>query len=236
MFTAFRIVLSFLILSILSCSTSSDKANAPTASSGDSKAASQSEVPTANSEEAKKKVILFGDSITAGYGLEEKEAYPHRLQMMIDDADLSYQIVNAGISGETTAAGLSRINWILKQPVDVFVLELGGNDALRGVDPEETYRNLSGICAAVQAKYPQAKILLTGMEAPPNLGEKYTSAFRKVYQRVAKEKQVALMPFLLESVGGVPELNQKDRIHPTAKGHAIVAKNVWKYLLPLLQQ
>jgi len=182
----------------------------------------------------KKTVVFFGDSLTAGYGIDEKDAFPALTQKRIDDAGLGYTVVNAGISGETTAAGLRRIDWVLKQAVDVFILELGGNDALRGVDPEETYRNLSGIVASVQEKYPKAKILLAGMEAPPNLGNDYTVSFRNAFKRVSEEKKITLMPFLLDGVGGVAELNQDDRIHPTAKGHAIVAENLWKWVKAML--
>ncbi len=186
-------------------------------------------------KERKKSIIFFGDSITAHYGLEEEQGYTAHIQKRIDSLDLNYKVVNAGLSGETTAGGLGRINWILKQPVDVFVLELGGNDALRGVPTEESYKNLLEIADRVQKKYPEAQLIVAGMEAPPNMGKDYVRAFRANFAKVAKEKNALLIPFLLENVGGIPELNQADGIHPTAKGHQILAENVWKVLKDVLK-
>jgi acyl-CoA thioesterase-1 len=142
--------------------------------------------------------------------------------------------VNAGLSGETTSGGLRRIEWVLRQPVDVLVLELGGNDGLRGIEPAVSRRNLQGIIEKVRAKNPAAKILLTGMQMPPSFGPEYTHEFAVMYPELAEKNQIALVPFLLEGVGGHPELNQPDGIHPTAEGHVLVARTVWKFLEPLL--
>ena len=139
-------------------------------------------------------------------------------------------MVNAGVSGETTADGSSRIDWILKQPIDIFVLELGGNDGLRGIPLSGTEKNLQSIIDKVKEKYHNAKIILEGMQIPPNMGPDYTTKFREIYPRLAKENQIDLVPFLLKGVGGDPKLNQRDGIHPTADGHKIVAQNVWEIL------
>lgn len=179
-------------------------------------------------------ILFFGDSITAGYGLETEQAFPSLIQQKIDSLNLNYTAVNAGLSGETTAGGLRRVDWILQQKVDVFVLELGGNDGLRGIDPENTKQNLQGIIDKVQEKYPEAEIVLTGMQAPPNLGDIYTNEFRSIFYELAEQNDVIFMPFILEEVAGNPELNQPDGIHPTAKGHQIVADNLWDVIKPLL--
>ena len=180
---------------------------------------------------AKKKTILFfGNSLTAGYGVDPSEAYPGLIQDKIDSLHLNYNVVNAGVSGETTSDGDSRIEWILKQPVDIFVLELGGNDGLRGIPLSVTEKNLQSIIDKVKAKYPGVKIILEGIQIPPNMGQDYTTQFRKIYPRLASENNIELLPFLLEGVGGDPKLNQRDGIHPTAEGHKIVAETVWKVL------
>ena len=186
---------------------------------------------TAISSPAKKKTILFfGNSLTAGYGVDPSEAYPALIQDKIDSLGLNYKVINAGVSGETTSDGNSRIDWILKQPIDIFVLELGGNDGLRGIPLSETKKNLQSIIEKVKAKYPDAKIILEGMQIPPNMGPAYTSKFKEIYPVLAKENNIALVPFLLKGVGGDPKLNQRDGIHPTAEGHKIVAENVWEVL------
>ena len=181
-------------------------------------------------------VIFFGDSLTAGYGLDDpsSEAYPARIQEKINADGLGWRVVNAGLSGETTEGGKNRIEWILTQPVDVFVLELGGNDALRGLPVAESKKNLQAIIDRVKTKYPDCKIVIAGMLAPPNLGPAYTRAFRDMYPELAKKNQVALIPFLLENVGGEPELNLEDGIHPNVEGHKIVAETVWTVVKPLL--
>lgn len=182
----------------------------------------------------KKQILIFGDSITAGYGLEQEQAFPAFIQQKIDSLGMNHSVVNAGLSGETSAGGLRRIDWVLQQDVDVFILELGGNDGLRGIDPENTKQNLQGIMDKVSEKYPSAEIILTGMEAPPNMGEQYTNRFRTVFEELAEENDVIFMPFILESVAGDPELNQGDGIHPTEEGHRLIAENLWEYLEGML--
>ena len=179
-------------------------------------------------------VVFFGDSLTAGLGVDLEEAFPALIQKKIDAARLAWRTVNAGLSGETSAGGRRRINWILKQPVDCLVLELGGNDGLRGFAPAETRANLQAIIAQARAVNPQVRVLLAGMMMPPNFGEDQTREFAAIYPALAQQNRVTLVPFLLEGVGGVAELNQADGIHPTAAGHARVADTVWKFLQPLL--
>ena len=182
------------------------------------------------------RILFFGDSITAGHGIEEQNAYPALIQQKIDSLGWNYEVVNGGLSGETSAGGLRRIDWMLRQPVDLFVLELGGNDGLRGIDPEVTKSNLQKIIDKVEKAYPGAVIVLAGMQVPPNLGPDYTEKFKEVYPQLAEENDVELIPFLLEGVGGNDELNQPDGIHPTAEGHKVVAQNVWEVLKPLLRE
>ncbi len=180
-------------------------------------------------------ILFFGNSLTAGYGLDPEQAFPALIQQKIDSLGLSYQVVNAGLSGETTTGGLGRIDFLLRQPFAVVVIELGGNDGLRGIDPALSKQNLQGIIDRVKQKLPLAKIMLVGMEAPPSMGQDFTKAFSQMYPALAQANQVALVPFLLERVGGDPKLNLPDGIHPTAEGHTIVAQTVWKTLQPLLQ-
>lgn len=191
--------------------------------------------PTQNKTEvkvsAKKTILCFGDSITAGYGLDDtNDAFPGVLQTKIDSLGLDYVIVNSGLSGETTAGGRSRIKWVLNQDIDVFLLELGANDGLRGVPLSETATNLQAIIDAVKAKNPKIKIILAGMELPPNMGPDYTSEFRLIFANLAKKNNLPFIPFILKDVGGIKELNQNDGIHPTVEGHKIVANNVWEVL------
>ncbi len=182
-----------------------------------------------------KTVLFFGDSLTAGYGLDDpSEAFPGVIQNKIDAANLHYKVVNAGVSGETSAGGKARINWILKQKVDVFVLELGANDGLRGIPISETIQNLQDIVDAVKAKYPKAKLVMLGMQVPPNMGSVYTYSFKAIFPQLAAKNNMALVPFLLKGVGGISSLNQKDGIHPTAEGAKIVGNNVWDVLQGVL--
>lgn len=182
----------------------------------------------------KKNILFFGNSLTAGLGVEPEESFPALIGAKIDSLKLPYKITNAGLSGETTAAGRARVNWILKQKVDVFVLELGANDGLRGIPVTETAKNLQEIVDQVKAKYPDAKLVMTGMQVPPNMGAKYASDFRVIFKQIAEKNNMALVPFLLDKVGGVPDLNQSDGIHPTPEGHRILAENVWKVLEEVL--
>jgi len=183
-----------------------------------------------------KTILFFGDSLTAGYGLEDPsvQAFPALIQKKLDDAGLPWRVVNAGLSGETSAGGLRRVDWILRQRVEVFVLELGGNDGLRGLPPETTRANLQAIIDRVRVKNPAAKIVLIGIAAPPNMGADFTRAFAAIFPELAEKNGVTLIPFLLEGVGGRPEFNQPDGIHPNVQGHALVAETVWKVLKPLL--
>ncbi len=184
---------------------------------------------------SKKTLLFFGDSITAGYGLDDtNDAYPALIQQKVDSLDLDYEVVNSGLSGETSAGGRSRIDWILNQPIDVFVLELGANDGLRGVAVEETRKNLQAIIDAVRAKSPSTTIVLAGMQLPPNFGEVYTSNFKNMFLELATSNDISLIPFILKDVGGIKALNQSDGIHPTEEGHEIVAETVWDTLEGLL--
>jgi acyl-CoA thioesterase-1 len=185
-------------------------------------------------DEGRKIILFFGNSLTAGYGLELSEAFPALIQSRIDSLGLPYLCVNAGLSGETTASGNNRIEWVLEQPVEILVLELGGNDGLRGISTAETSKNLGQMIEKARQKYPDIKILLAGMQVPPNMGAQYAGDFAQIHQNIARKYNTALIPFLLEGVGGEPELNLPDGIHPTAEGHRIVAETVWQYLKPLL--
>ena len=179
-------------------------------------------------------IVFFGNSLTAGYGIETTRAFPAVIGRRLDSLDLPYKVVNAGVSGETSSGGNSRIDWILRQPVDIFVLELGGNDGLRGIPVEETKKNLQEIIDKVRGKYPSVKIIIAGMQIPPNMGQRYTTAFRNIFPALAEKNNAALIPFLLEGVGGEAAFNLEDGIHPTPEGHRILAENVWEVLEPLL--
>jgi acyl-CoA thioesterase-1 len=180
-------------------------------------------------------VILFaGTSLTAGLGLDPSEAYPALVQEKLDAAGLRYRVVNAGVSGETSAGARRRIEWLLRQPVAVLVLETGANDGLRGQDPDATHANIRAILDAARRQAPPPRLVLVAMEAPPNYGEAYRRRFRAIYPELAKANGATLLPFLLEGVAGDPTLNQPDGIHPTAQGHERIAENVWKTLRPIL--
>jgi acyl-CoA thioesterase I len=199
--------------------------------------AEQATLPSAaDSARAGEPVVLFlGTSLTAGLGLEEAQAYPALIQQQIDSAGLGFRVVNAGVSGETSAGGLGRIAWLLQEPMAVLVLELGANDALRGQDLGATRRNLQQIIDHTRAAYPGCAIVIAGMQAPPNLGQRYTRAFRDLFPALARANHAALIPFLLDSVAAIPRLNQADGMHPNAEGERIVARNVWRVLEPVLQ-
>lgn len=192
--------------------------------------------PATAAEAPTKTIVFFGDSLTFGYGLDdpETEAYPALIQKKIDAAHLPYQVVNAGLSGDTSAGGLRRVDWVLRRHIDVFVLALGANDGLRGIAPSVTRDNLEAIVKRVRTKYPAVTIVIAGMMMPPSMGPDYVHEFDAIFPTVAKEEQATLIPFLLEGVAARDDLNQADRIHPNAAGHAIVADNVWKILQPLL--
>lgn len=184
---------------------------------------------------ATKNILVLGDSISAGWGLEPNQSYPALLQEKIEAKGWPFRVINAGQSGDTSAGGLNRLDWLLRSPIDILVLELGGNDGLRGLPPEVTQKNLQAIIDRTKAKYPNAKIVIAGMMVPPNMGRGYGDKFNAIFPALAKRNGAALIPFVLEGVGGVRELNLPDGIHPTAKGQQIVAANVWKALEPLLK-
>jgi len=197
-------------------------------------AGEQNNIPKENTTTVNKKtIVFFGNSLTAGYGLSPEQAFTSLIQKRIDSLNLPYNVVNAGVSGETSSGGKTRIDWILQQQVDIFVLELGANDGLRGIPLSETRKNLQDIIDSVKAKHPQAKLLFAGMQIPPNMGQTYATEFRDMFRELATKNSMALIPFLLEGVGGEPELNQADGIHPNEKGSKIVAENVWKELQKL---
>lgn len=181
-------------------------------------------------------VLFLGTSLTAGLGLELDEAYPALIQQKIDSVGFAFRAVNAGVSGETSAAGLRRLEWLLQQPVAVLVLELGANDALRGQDLDALRRNLQEIIDRARARHPRVEIVIAGMRMPPNLGLQYTRAFRDLFVDLARENDAALIPFLLEGVAAEPHLNQPDGMHPNAAGARIMAENVWRVLGPILRE
>ncbi|HEY0680231.1 MAG TPA: arylesterase [Chitinophagaceae bacterium] len=189
----------------------------------------------ANPDTATKTILFFGNSLTAGYGLEPSQAFPALIQQKLDSLDLPYKVINAGVSGETSAGGNGRIDWILQQSPDIFVLELGANDGLRGIPVTETKKNLQSIINKVKEKDPSTRIIIAGMMMPPNMGQQYTSEFRAIFPELAKVNKATLIPFLLEGVGGEARFNQQDGIHPTPEGHEIVAGNVWKVLQKFVQ-
>ena len=183
-----------------------------------------------------KTILILGDSLTAGYGLDPAQAYPAVLEEKIRDTGLEWQVINAGVSGDTSAGGLRHIGWLLRRNVDILVLELGANDGLRGIQLDVTKGNLQQVIDRTRKAHPGVEIVIVGMMVPPNLGPDYSTQFRELFVELAEENQVELVPFLLEGVAGRPELNLPDGIHPTAEGHRIIADTVWKTLLPLLNK
>ncbi|WP_149525382.1 arylesterase [Sphingobacterium hotanense] len=192
-------------------------------------------VREATPTEKKQNIVFFGNSLTAGLGLENQtEAFPALIQQKIDSLGLNYTCINAGLSGETSAGGKDRIDWLLKEPIDVFVLELGANDGLRGIKPEATKKNLGEIVDKVIKAYPNCKLVLAGMKVPPSMGEAYFKEFEAIFPALAQEKNMTLVPFLLDNVAGITKLNQQDAVHPTKEGQLILAENVWKHLKGIL--
>ena len=195
------------------------------------------ETPSPSAAPASTKTVVFlGDSLTAGLGVQPTEAFPALVGEKIRAAGLPYQIENAGLSGDTSAGGLRRIDWLLLRRIDLLVLELGANDGLRGLDLKSMKTNLQAIIDKTKAKNPRVKIVLAGMQVPPNLGAEYTAGFQRVFNELARENNATLIPFLLEGVGGHRELNQQDLIHPSPAGHRIIADLVWQTLEPILRQ
>ena len=193
---------------------------------------------TARAADAPRTILFYGDSLTAGYLLDDPaiESFPALIQGKIKAAGYDYAVVNAGLSGDTTAGGLNRIAWTLRRPVDILFLELGGNDGLRGLPIDEAQRNLQGIIDKTRAKYPDIRVIIAGMQIPPNFGPEYVARFKAMYGELAQANPGAtLLPFLLDGVGGDESLNQKDQIHPTAEGHRKIAEGIWPVLEPLLK-
>jgi len=198
------------------------------------KTAESESTSTPETVQSKKLILFFGNSLTAGYGIEAEDAFPGLTAARIDSLGLDYRVINAGLSGETTASGLSRLDWFLEEEPAIFILELGGNDGLRGITPSETKKNLKGIIQLVRSKHPETVIVLAGMQIPPNMGQEYTKEFSELFPQVAAEENVQLIPFLLEGVAGNPDLNLPDGIHPTEEGHLIVFETIWKNIKNLL--
>jgi acyl-CoA thioesterase-1 len=185
---------------------------------------------------AKRRLVILGDSLAAGYGVDRGEGWPERVGARIQKAGLPFDVVNAGVSGDTTAGGLRRLDWVTRQPVDILVIELGGNDGLRGIAPAATKSNLVSMVRRTRARWPSATVVVAGMQMPPSMGAEHAESFRKVFPEVAREEKTELIPHLLEGVGGVPDLNQEDLIHPTPAGHDLVASNAWVTLEPVLRR
>lgn len=221
-----------LAIAVAACGRSKAPA-AETASAGVPPATAAAPPVDRQARAAKARVVFLGDSLTAGLGLEQAEAYPTLIQQKIDGAGLPYEVVNAGVSGDTSAGGLSRLDWALEGDVKVMVVALGGNDGLRGLPAAELKKNLTTIIERAQAK--QITVILAGMEAPPNFGRDYITAFRDIYPALAEQYKLPLIPFLLQNVAGIERLNQRDGIHPTAEGARIVADTVWSVLRPTLK-
>lgn len=221
-----------LALMVAACSVPGPAGDTEAARPGDASSAAASAAP-----DDRPVVVFLGTSLTAGLGLPtDEDTYVARVAELADSAGVAVRVVNAGVSGETSAGGLRRVDWVLREPLDVLVLELGANDGLRGQDPFALEGNLTQIIRTTRTRYPEARIVLAGMEAPPNLGPAYTAAFRDVFPRVAEAEGAVLIPFLLAGVAGVPSLNQSDGIHPTPEGHRIMARTTWTVLEPLLTE
>ncbi|MBK7826824.1 MAG: arylesterase [Nannocystis sp.] len=218
--TRTRVLLSSLAL-LLACGAAPRPENRP--ASAATKSAPVADAPV---------ILALGDSLTAGLGLAQSQAWPALLQARLDAAGRKYRVVNAGVSGDTTAAGLARLDWQLSQKPAVVILELGANDGLRGLPVADARDNLARIISRCQAA--KVKVLLAGMQVPPNMGPEYSAAFRDIFPALAAEYDVPLIPFLLAGVAGDPQRNQADGIHPTAEGHVVVAATVWEHLQPLL--
>jgi len=225
-FLKFRYFLVFLLM--VACGDKSGQTIRNSSATGDQ---TEEYIPESGNN---KVIVFFGDSLTAGYGLDSEEAFPAVVQQIIDSLSLNYTVVNAGLSGETTASGRNRLDWVLNQKTDVFILELGANDGLRGIPLNETRQNLQEIVDSVREKNPDTVIILAGMQIPPNMGQEYTKEFRRIFPELAEKNETYIIPFLLDHVAGIPELNQEDGIHPTVEGQKIVANNVWEVLEPVL--
>ena len=186
---------------------------------------------TASKKGPKRVILFFGNSLTAGYGIDTRDRFTSLIQARLDSLGYNYEVINAGVSGETTSTGSNRVGWVVeRQDVDIFILELGANDGWRGIPAKETEQNLITIIDKVKKIHPDTKIILAGMQIPPNMGPEFSFEFKNIFPNVAKKKNVTLLPFLLEGVAGNPKLNLPDGIHPTPEGHKIVTENVWEVL------
>ena len=227
---------------VAACSKGSDRQNADslrvaTAARDSAKSTASAITPAAANRPGGKRTILFaGTSLTAGLGLDPDSAYPMLIQRKIDSAGLPFEVTNAGVSGETSSGLIDRLDWLLRGDFSVLVVETGANDGLRGIPVATLKKNLEMAVDRIKAKRPDARLVLVQMEALPNLGPKYAADFHNAYLEVAKEKGVALLPFLLADVAGRRELNQGDGVHPNNKGEHIVAENVWRGLEPILRE
>lgn len=228
-----RTLLRFSYLLIIFCASCGNLGTKKSDSDEKVKNGSENVVGT---KTEKKVILFFGNSLTAGMGLDPNEAFPALIQGKIDSLQLPYNVINAGLSGETTASGKNRISWVLNSDIDVFVLELGANDGLRGIPLEETRKNLEEIIDVVHHKNPNTTIILAGMQIPPNMGQEYTAEFRDIFPSLAQQYNIGLIPFLLEDVAGNPDLNQADGIHPTAEGQKIVANNIWPIIAKAIKK
>ena len=215
---------------LLFCFFSCENTNSRTSSVQSATEAIPQKEEITSPKKSKKTILFFGDSLTAGYGLDEEYSFPSLLQNRIDSLGLAYEVINAGLSGETSAGGKGRIDWVLNQHIDIFVLELGANDVLRGMDLEETNKNLRAILDVVKSKSETTQLVIAGMEAPPNMGSDYTSQFRTIFKTIAEDYQATLIPFLLEGVAGDTKLILNDGKHPNIEGQKIVANTVWSYI------
>lgn len=228
----FRPLLLVLAICVLfaACQRSDHKSNQiQGGSNGDS---ASSSTPAPAKPEETPAIVVFGDSLTAGYGLPPEQNYQTLLQQKLKENGYPYRVINAGVSGDTSAGGVRRIDWALEENVKYLILELGANDALRGQPVAEMKKNLAQIIERAQSR--GATVILAGMEAPPNMGEEYTREFREAYRDLAKQYQVTFIPFILDGIGGKPDLNQADGIHPNAEGEKVMTENVWRVLEPML--
>ena len=214
------IVISALVATLSGCEQARDE--------------SPAKAPPPSAESERPTVLFLGTSLTAGLGLEPEQAYPALIQQKIDSAGLRYRVVNAGVSGETSAGALRRVDWLFREPVSVLVVETGANDGLRGLPPDSLRANIQAIFGRAKQLRPRPRLVLLGMRMPPNYGRAYSQKFQEVYQELARRNDAALVPFLLEGVGGIPSLNQPDGMHPTAEGQRKVAETVWRVLEPVL--
>lgn len=224
-------ILSALILALSGCKDN-QQAPSPNVDPTEDK---KTEMQDTSTKTHKKSILCFGNSLTAGYGLDEQQAWPALMQSRLDSLSLPFKVVNAGLSGETTSGGLNRIDWVLRQPVDLFILELGANDMLRGLNVDITKKNLSAILDKVRAKYPDAQLVVAGMLSPSNMGAEYEKAFNRIFSDLSMQYKAVLIPFLLDEVAGIKELNLPDGKHPNVQGQKIVLENVWQAIAPLLE-